>query len=68
MNRIYIMRKVFTFLFFTISMGLYANDISVNNVLLIGQNTSAGTNNAANFTLVQFNLSWENSWRTSSGP
>lgn len=68
MNRIYIMRKIFTFLLLTIGMGLYANDISISNVQLVGQNTSAGTNNAANFTLVQFNLSWENSWRSNEGP
>ena len=40
-----------------------ANNITVSNVILNGQNTSAGANNAANFALVQFDLSWENSWR-----
>lgn len=35
-----------------------ANNIQVSNVYLIGQNTSEG------FWLVQFDLSWENSWRT----
>ena len=40
-----------------------ANNIVVSNVSLTGQNISAGANNAANFALVQFDLSWENSWR-----
>jgi len=46
----------------------FANNIAVSNASLIGQNTTAGANSAANFSMVQFNLSWENSWRTSSGP
>jgi hypothetical protein len=41
---------------------LNANNITVTNVKLTGQNT------AEEFTLVQFDISWENSWRTSSGP
>ena len=47
---------------------IHANNIAVSNVSVTGQNTSAGSNNAANFSLVQFNLSWENSWRTATGP
>lgn len=35
----------------------YANNIQVSNVTLTGQNTND------DFTLVQFDLSWENSWR-----
>ena len=50
------------------TLNLFANNISVGNVTLTGQNTSAGVNNAANFSLVQFNLSWENSWRVGDGP
>jgi formylglycine-generating enzyme required for sulfatase activity len=45
-----------------------ANNITVSNVSLTGQNTTAGVNNIANYSLVQFDLSWENSWRTSSAP
>ncbi|MBZ0243306.1 MAG: formylglycine-generating enzyme family protein, partial [Bacteroidales bacterium] len=45
-----------------------ANNINLTNIRLSGQNTTAGANNAANYTLVQFDLSWENSWRTSSEP
>jgi len=37
-----------------------ANNLSITNVSLTGQNTSS------DFTLVQFDLSWDNSWRLSS--
>jgi formylglycine-generating enzyme required for sulfatase activity len=47
---------------------LYANNIAVSNVSLTGLNTTAGANHVNNFTLIQFNLSWENSWRISTGP
>ena len=45
-----------------------ANNINVSNIKLTGQNTTAGVNYPDNYTLVQFDLSWENSWRTSSAP
>jgi len=44
------------------AISLNANNIQVSNTKLTGQNTTDG------YTLVQFNLSWENSWRTSSAP
>lgn len=40
----------------------WANNIEVANISLTGQDTDAGT------TQVQFDLSWENSWRISVGP
>jgi formylglycine-generating enzyme required for sulfatase activity len=40
--------------------GSYSNNIQVSNVQLVGQNT------ATNTYQVQFDLSWENSWRTST--
>lgn len=46
----------------------WSNNIQVSNVTLVNQNTSAGPNNAANHTFVRFDLSWENSWRTNTGP
>lgn len=46
----------------------FANNISIANVSLTSKNTSAGADNAANFRFVQFDISWENSWRTSSAP
>jgi len=50
------------------AINLSANNIQVGNTRLIGQNTSAGVDNPANYTLVQFDLSWENSWRVTTGP
>lgn len=50
------------FLFLFLATGLIANNIEVTNISLTGQNTDD------NYTLVQFDLSWENSWRISSGP
>lgn len=47
---------------------LSANNINVTNVKVTGQNTTAGVNHASNYSLVQFDLTWENSWRTSSAP
>ncbi len=37
-----------------------ANNIATSNISLTGQNT------ATNFTLIGFDISWENSWRTST--
>ncbi|MFZ4061552.1 MAG: SUMF1/EgtB/PvdO family nonheme iron enzyme [Bacteroidia bacterium] len=47
---------------------LLANNIAASNAVTTGQNTTAGTNAAANYTLVEFDLSWGNSWRASTGP
>jgi hypothetical protein len=41
---------------------MYGNNIQVSNVRLTGQNT------AEDFTMVEFDISWENSWRYSGGP
>jgi formylglycine-generating enzyme required for sulfatase activity len=64
--------NIYKFLGFLLALltcsSLIANNIQVSNVKLTRQNTSAGTNHANNYTLVQFDLSWENSWRTSSAP
>lgn len=45
-----------------ISSNLIANNIQVGNVSLTGENAND------KYVLVQFDLSWENSWRTSSAP
>lgn len=47
---------------------VFANNIAVSNVQLVNKNTSAGPNSIENYAMVQFNLSWENAWRTSTGP
>jgi len=44
------------------SLNSVANNIQLNNTKLTGQNT------IDKFVMVQFDLSWENSWRTSSAP
>jgi formylglycine-generating enzyme required for sulfatase activity len=44
------------------SLQLHANNIQVSNVVLTGQNT------ASQFTFVQFDIAWENSWRVATGP
>lgn len=41
---------------------LFANNIAVSNVITTGLNV---TND---YTMVEFDLSWENSWRTTNGP
>lgn len=68
MIKIRIPRTLLLSLFSLLALNGFSNNIQVSNVALLGRNTSAGTNNAANFTQVQFNLSWENSWRVSVGP
>lgn len=47
---------------------IWANNIQVSNIALVNQNTTAGLNNVANHTTVQFDLTWDNSWRNSAGP
>lgn len=42
---------------------LWGNNITVSGASISGRNISAGTNNSANYTVVQFDLTWENSWR-----
>ncbi len=46
------------------SAQLHANNIQISNTTLTGRNTSAGVNNAANYSMIQFDLSWSNSWRS----
>lgn len=57
------MKKLITFLLaVALTSMVSANNITVTNILLTGQNTDS------EYTMVQFDLSWENSWRTSSAP
>ena len=52
------------FILFTLTsmlaIGMFANNIQLANVNIGGQNT------AAHFSLISFDVSWENSWRLSS--
>ena len=57
--------KIIHLLFFgmmLLAQPALSNNIQVSNVRLTGQDT------AGNFTLVEFDISWENSWRYSGGP
>jgi formylglycine-generating enzyme required for sulfatase activity len=57
-------KKLFFILFLLTTTGNvgYANNVVVSNVALTGQNTTL------HYTLVQFDISQDNSWRTSVGP
>lgn len=50
------------FLLILIVFPLNANNIQVNNVILTNQDT---VNNTVN---IQFDVSWQNSWKVSSAP
>ena len=55
------------FLLFVISIN--ANNINViGEAKITGKNISAGINNPANYAYIDFSISWDNSWRTSSTP
>ena len=57
------MKKLLTILSaLAITATLSANNISITNLGM------TGTNATDHYTLVQFDISWENSWRTSSAP
>jgi formylglycine-generating enzyme required for sulfatase activity len=45
-----------------IATRLQANNIQIDNISLTNQNTAQG------FTMVEFDLGWDNSWRISVGP
>ncbi|MEP2024817.1 SUMF1/EgtB/PvdO family nonheme iron enzyme [Reichenbachiella sp.] len=46
---------------------LISNNIDVSAVSTQGIDASAGTDNPANFTHVEFDINWDNSWRSSTG-
>lgn len=63
------MKKIlFLILFGNLLSKSYSNNIMVGEVTLNNQNISAGPNNPSNFTFVNFDISWENSWRTDVAP
>lgn len=49
-------------LLFTNPLALISNNLTISNVSLTGQNA------AENYAYIRFDISWENSWRTSSAP
>lgn len=50
------------------SFVLFGNNVTVSSVTTSGQDVTAGANNAANFTNIEFNVDWDYSWRTSGSP
>ena len=54
------MKQLLTILLTSISLSLCANNIQIKNVSLESQNV------AQDYYMVEFDLSWENSWRTST--
>jgi formylglycine-generating enzyme required for sulfatase activity len=57
------MKAFFMICFFMLCFeGIEANNIQITNASLTGQNASD------DFIMVKFDLSWENSWRISTGP
>jgi formylglycine-generating enzyme required for sulfatase activity len=53
---------ILSFVILWLPLGLFANNIQINNISL------TGTNPAQGFTLVEFDINWQNSWRSSSAP
>ena len=62
MNSSLFIRTLFLCSLLCCSCTLFANNILVSNISLTGRNIGAQT------VLVQFNLNWQNSWRTSAAP
>jgi formylglycine-generating enzyme required for sulfatase activity len=60
-NKIFGYIAIITF-FFLSNFVANANNIQINTVYLSDKNTTL------DFQIVNFNLSWENSWRTTTGP
>lgn len=56
------LKKTTLFLVLSIVQNSIANNIQLSNITLTGQNATS------DFTMVQFDLTWENSWRISAGP
>lgn len=57
------MRKGLLLMCYLLQINLiYGNNIQVTNVRLTGQNTTD------DFTMVEIDISWENSWRYANGP
>jgi len=55
------MKRTFTILLlFALTSFLHANNIVITNLSLTGKNTGS------HYTMVQFDISWDNSWRSSS--
>ncbi len=49
-------------------MGFYGNNVAVTSVTTSGQDVTAGVDNIANYTNIEFDVAWDYSWRTSGAP
>lgn len=58
------MKKKYTLaiLLIIVVLNCFSNNITISNTTIASRNTIAG------YALIQFDISWDNSWRTSSGP
>ena len=63
MNRINHLPWLLVLLFFLSAANLVANNLTVSNVTTTGQDVSAGVDNPDNFIFVDFDISWNNSFR-----
>jgi formylglycine-generating enzyme required for sulfatase activity len=54
-------------LYLTLFASLFAYVLSANNIT-VSNLTLKGQDSANDFTFVQFDLTWDNSWRTTTGP
>lgn len=45
---------------------VYANNISVSGTGISDRNVNAGLNHMDNYSMIKFNLTWENSWRSTA--
>ncbi|MBN8701988.1 MAG: SUMF1/EgtB/PvdO family nonheme iron enzyme [Bacteroidetes bacterium] len=59
-------KNIFIFIFL-FAFGARSNNVTISSITTSGQDVSAGVNNAANFTNIEFDLNWDNSWRRSTG-
>ena len=67
MNKKYHLISVILTLIFILPITVWANHISIDgNVTLTGQSTVG--EQSTHYTHLQFDISWDNSWRTSSAP
>ena len=58
----YVKRSFELLFLLLLSTNLLANNVEVNNISLTGQDVAADTK------MIEFDVSWENSWRTSAAP
>lgn len=61
-KEILILRIILMFFSVGAALNLTANNLLISNISLTGQNT------AEDYCYIRFDISWENSWRTSSAP